>query len=81
MATADQKWQAGDRKGAITLYRRILEQAGASTDYGQRAQSRIAQGDGGDSGASKAAPAPDSAPVPPPKPEIDTSDLPGVTAP
>jgi tetratricopeptide (TPR) repeat protein len=83
MATADQKWQAGDRKGAIVLYRRILEQAGPSTDYGQRAQARIAQGDGGDSGGAKSAPAPASTPAqpPPPNPEIDTSDLPGVTPP
>jgi predicted Zn finger-like uncharacterized protein len=78
MATADQKWQAGDRKGAITLYRRVLEQAGPSTDYGQRAQARITQGDGSDS-----KPAPEAAPTqaPPAKPEIDTSDLPGVTPP
>jgi predicted Zn finger-like uncharacterized protein len=78
MATADQKWQAGDRKGAIALYRRVLEQAGPSTDYGQRAQSRIAQGDGGDS---KSAPEPAPTQAPPSKPEIDTSDLPGVTPP
>jgi predicted Zn finger-like uncharacterized protein len=83
MATADQKWQAGDRKGAIALYRRILEQAGPSTDYGQRAQSRIAQGEGGEAGGPKPSPAPASTPAQPPpsKPEIDTSDLPGVTPP
>jgi predicted Zn finger-like uncharacterized protein len=46
MASADAKWEAGDRRGAIALYRRIVEQAGTSTDYGQRAQARIAQGDG-----------------------------------
>jgi hypothetical protein len=46
MASADSKWEAGDRKGAIALYRRIVEQAGASSDYGQRAQARIAQGEG-----------------------------------
>jgi predicted Zn-dependent protease len=46
MASADAKWDAGDRKGAIALYRRIVEQAGTSTDYGQRAQARIAQGEG-----------------------------------
>ena len=34
------------RRGAIALYRRIVEQAGSSTDYGQRAQARIAQGEG-----------------------------------
>lgn len=83
MATADQKWQAGDRKGAIAIYRRVLEQAGPSTDYGQRAQARISQGDSGDSGAGKAQPVPTSTPAQPPpaKPEIDTSDLPGVTPP
>ncbi|HVR19901.1 MAG TPA: tetratricopeptide repeat protein, partial [Polyangiaceae bacterium] len=46
MASADSKWESGDRHGAIALYRRIVEQAGASSDYGQRAQSRIAQGEG-----------------------------------
>jgi predicted Zn finger-like uncharacterized protein len=50
MASADAKWEAGDRKGAITLYRRIVEQAGTSTDYGQRAQARIAQGEGSSAG-------------------------------
>jgi predicted Zn finger-like uncharacterized protein len=83
MATADQKWQAGDRKGAIALYRRVLEQAGPSTDYGQRAQARIAQGEGGDQSSSKPSSPPTSTPAEPPpsKPEIDTSDLPGVTPP
>ena len=52
MASADAKWDAGDRKGAIALYRRIVEQAGTSTDYGQRAQARIAQGEGASTGAS-----------------------------
>jgi predicted Zn finger-like uncharacterized protein len=56
MASADSKWEAGDRKGAIALYRRIVEQAGASSEYGQRAQARIAQGEGtagsSDAGAS-----------------------------
>lgn len=51
MASADSKWEAGDRKGAIALYRRIVEQAGASSEYGQRAQARIAQGEG-DTGSS-----------------------------
>jgi tetratricopeptide (TPR) repeat protein len=46
MASADSKWEAGDRRGAIALYKRIVEQAGTSTDYGQRAQARIAQGEG-----------------------------------
>jgi tetratricopeptide (TPR) repeat protein len=46
IAQADHKWDSGDRKGAISLYRRVLEQAGASSDYGQRAAARIAQGEG-----------------------------------
>jgi predicted Zn-dependent protease len=54
MASADAKWEAGDRKGAIALYRRIVEQAGTSSDYGQRAQARIAQGEG-DTGAGSSA--------------------------
>jgi predicted Zn finger-like uncharacterized protein len=52
MASADAKWDSGDRRGAISLYRRIVEQAGASSDYGQRAQARIAQGEGEPSTAS-----------------------------
>jgi predicted Zn finger-like uncharacterized protein len=55
MASADAKWESGDRRGAIALYRRIVEQAGASSDYGQRAQARIAQGDGEPSTASSGA--------------------------
>ncbi|HEY3495247.1 MAG TPA: tetratricopeptide repeat protein [Polyangiaceae bacterium] len=93
MASADTKWQSGDRKGALTLYRRVLEHAGPSTDYGQRAAARIAEGEGSGAQPSPAAPAarpsPSSAPptptsdtpTPPSKPEIDTSDLPGVTPP
>jgi predicted Zn finger-like uncharacterized protein len=56
MASADTKWEAGDRKGAITLYRRIVEQAGTSTDYGQRAQARIAQGEGASASADAGSP-------------------------
>jgi predicted Zn finger-like uncharacterized protein len=55
MASADAKWDAGDRRGAIALYRRIVEQAGTSSDYGQRAQSRISQGEGDVSGSSPSA--------------------------
>ncbi len=44
---ADQKWDAGDRKGAIALYRKVLEQAGGGSSYGQRAAARIAEGEGG----------------------------------
>lgn len=88
MAVADQKWQAGDRRGAAVLYRRVLEHAGASSDYGQRAAARIAESEGG--GAAQASPTATSAPTstpepdagrPPTRPEIDTSDLPGVTPP
>ena len=94
MASADAKWSSGDKKGAVALYKRILEQAGPSTDYGQRAQSRINEGEGSSSPASPpaaAAPKPTAtataAPTsetPPPqrsRPDIDTSDLPGVTPP
>ncbi|HEX6276071.1 MAG TPA: tetratricopeptide repeat protein [Polyangiaceae bacterium] len=56
MASADAKWDSGDRRGAIALYRRIVEQAGTSTDYGQRAQARIAQGEGEPTTASSGAP-------------------------
>jgi tetratricopeptide (TPR) repeat protein len=56
MASADTKWEAGDRKGAITLYRRIVEQAGTSTYYGQRAQARIAQGEGASASADAGSP-------------------------
>jgi tetratricopeptide (TPR) repeat protein len=80
MARADQKWSSGDRNEASTLYRRILEQAGPSSDYGQRAAARLAQISTGSapSAGAKKAPA-GSAPRPPsPAPEIDTSDLSGL---
>ncbi len=86
MSSADAKWDAGDRKGAVVLYKRVLEQAGPGTEYGQRAQARIAEA--GKEGAAAAptvtaaaptaAPTPTSAPAPKPdQPNIDTSDLPG----
>jgi len=86
MASADSKWASGDRKGAVALYRRVLEQAGPGTEYGQRAQARIAEAakDGGEQSAPAPAPtpAPTQAPTPAPtappdQPHIDTSDLPG----
>jgi hypothetical protein len=43
IANADQKWAAGDKPAALELYRRILDQAGAGSSYGQRAARRIAQ--------------------------------------
>jgi tetratricopeptide (TPR) repeat protein len=85
LASADQKWDAGDRSGALVLYRRLLEQAGPNSEYGARAAARLAQGD------SKAAPsaAPvetgatikPEAPTAPPAgaalpPGVDTTDLP-----
>ena len=65
------------------LYRRLLEQADPSSDYGARAQARIAQGEGAGatppSAPSAAAPAAPPAARPPatPPPDIDTTDLPG----
>jgi len=31
LASADQKWDSGDKQGALVLYRRLLDQAGASS--------------------------------------------------
>jgi predicted Zn finger-like uncharacterized protein len=89
MASADQKWDQGDRKGALGLYRRVLEQAGQSSAYGQRARARIALGEqtpeSGESPAPSASvPTPEASRTPPaeaepPAPEaphIDTTDLP-----
>ena len=93
MAVADQKWSSGDHKGALTLYKRVLEQAGPTSDYGQRAQARIRDGES-TSAPTPAAPAaarPTAAAAPSPpdtadlpgrsRPDIDTTDLPGVKAP
>ena len=81
LASADQKWEAGDRAGATLLYRRLLNQAGPSSEYAAHAAARIAQvaaaGNGSagavqpDSGVDK----PDAASAAPPDP--DTTDLPG----
>jgi hypothetical protein len=67
----------------------VLEQAGASSEYGQRAAARIAQGEGGGSAPAASAKEPgekrgeDKAPSEPPPekkpdeaPNIDTTDLP-----
>jgi predicted Zn finger-like uncharacterized protein len=93
MASADGKWSSGDRKGAVVLYKRILEQAGPSTDYGQRAQARINEGEGTSGSSAPSSPTapkptgtgttPSEAPTAPPRtrPDIDVSDLPGVTPP
>jgi predicted Zn finger-like uncharacterized protein len=88
LASADQKWDAGDRKGAVVLYRRLLDQAGPNSEFGARAAARIAQADAPGSGAGTVvAPVAPAAPVdiaparpdPPstPPPDIDTTDLPG----
>lgn len=87
IASADQKWAAGNRAGALLLYRRIVDQVGTGSDYGTRAQARITEA--GNAPAASAAPtaaaptpsvAAPSAPAEPPKeaaPHIDTTDLPG----
>jgi hypothetical protein len=85
IASADQKWASGNRAGALLLYRRIVDQVGAGSDYGARAQSRIneaasAPPAAAGPGAAAPAPAPSAAAPEPPKdvPHIDTTDLPGV---
>ena len=84
LASADQKWDAGDRKGAVALYRRLLDQAGPNSEFGARAQARIAQADAPNGANTVVAPvAPvDIAPARPDPPstppaDIDTTDLPG----
>jgi tetratricopeptide (TPR) repeat protein len=90
LASADQKWNAGDRPGAVVLYRRLLEQAGPTSEYGARAAARLALSDGSTHGtpATSAAPVetgatikpevPGTQPAQPAEPPgIDTSDLPG----
>ena len=91
LASADQKWNAGDRPGAVVLYRRLLEQAGPTSEYGARAAARLALSD---TSSTHGTPAVSAAPVetgatikpevpgtPPARPAeppgIDTSDLPG----
>lgn len=91
LASADQKWEAGDKKGALVLYRRLVEQAGSSSEYGARAAARIAQGEGSPGGSTAPTTAPVDTPPAAPKPAapspeppatppagIDTTDLPGV---
>jgi len=71
VARADQKWDAGDRTGALELYQRVLAQAGPATSYGRHAQSRIAQGSATDSTTrlpEPTAPASGTAPAPAPVP-------------
>jgi predicted Zn finger-like uncharacterized protein len=88
IARADQQWDGGNKKAAVALYRRVVDQAGAGSEYGARAAARIAQAQSQDtehaqtpeaSQPSKPAPPASEAPAPPPTPEpgIDTTDLPG----
>jgi hypothetical protein len=81
IASADLKWASGNRAGALSLYRRIVDQVGTSSDYGSRAQARINEA-GSAPAAAPAQPAAPAEPAPapePPKdvPHIDTTDLPG----
>jgi tetratricopeptide (TPR) repeat protein len=88
IAQADRKWDSGDRAEAVKLYRRILEQAGAGSSYGQRAAARLAEAErAGDKRAPAASPGEKEPPasektVPAPEPpleetpHIDTTDLP-----
>jgi tetratricopeptide (TPR) repeat protein len=87
IARADMKWAGGDRTGAVAMYRRVLQQSGPGTPYGQRALAKINQVEG-EGPASSPAPAP-AEPATPAEPEpaapeapsgdthIDTTDLPG----
>lgn len=73
LASADGKWEAGDRAGALFLYRRLLDQAGPSSEYGARAAARIAQAN---AAPATSASAEREAPTAP-SPGVDTTDLPG----
>ena len=76
-ARADQKWDSGDRAGAVAMYERILAQAGPDSSYGRHAAARIAAQQ---AAAGTTRPAPTATPQPPPpaEPHIDTTDLPGL---
>ena len=83
LASADQKWDAGDRPGALALYRRLVDQAGPNSEYGARAAARIALGNAPSASAS-VAPVQTGATIKPEAPAapsalppgIDTTDLP-----
>lgn len=83
IASADQKWASGNRAAALALYRRVVDQVGTGSEYGARAQARIAEAASAPPAAEAPAPAestPAAAPAPEaPKeaaPHIDTTDLP-----
>jgi tetratricopeptide (TPR) repeat protein len=71
VGAADVKWASGDRRGALVLYRRIHEQAGPGTSYGQRAADRIKQAEG----SPAAEPADASKPSEQPQ-RVETTELP-----
>lgn len=56
LALADQKWNAGDRAGALPLYRRVLDGAGPNTALGRRASARLGESksDDGETDAERA---------------------------
>lgn len=77
MARGDQEWDSGNRAGAISFYKRVVDQSGSGSSYGQRAAARIAEQNGADKPAEKAAPPPSAGEKASDTPEVDTSDLPG----
>ncbi len=77
MARGDQEWDSGNRSAAISFYKRVVDQSGSGSSYGQRAAARIAEQNGADKPAEKAAPPAATREKASDTPEIDTSDLPG----
>jgi hypothetical protein len=77
------------------MYKRVIEQAGPSSEYGQRAQSRINEAESAPAANTAPPPKPTATASPPKAAEpvdtadlpqrsrsdIDTTDLPGVKAP
>jgi len=72
---ADLKWKSGDRAGAVTLYRRILDQVGESSHYGQIAAQKLHES--GDPASAKAAGAGDTDKTPTSPSRLDTSQSAG----
>lgn len=78
MARGDQEWDAGNQSAAVSFYKRVIDQSGSGSSYGQRAAARIAEyggspADKDEKGAVPSAPEQKASDTP----EIDTSDLPG----
>src|SRR5262249_37331908 len=61
IGSADLKWAAGDRVGALFLYKRVVNQTDPGTPYGQRAAARIAESQG--SGTAAPGPSPAAEPT------------------